>query len=89
MVNAAGTGPAREGLHPGVRHMALSKRSIEALLDLVEIKLGCMEVFDREDAKELAVLEACREELQALRALAAARKAEAAPARAPAEASRF
>jgi hypothetical protein len=64
--------------------MTLSKQSIEALLDLVEIKLGCMEVFDREDAKELAVLEACRDELQALRVVATNRKAGSAPQRAAA-----
>ena len=38
--------------------MSLSKQSIETLLDLVEIKLGCMEVYDREDARELNALEA-------------------------------
>ena len=27
--------------------MSLSKQSIENLLDLVEIKLGCMQVLDR------------------------------------------
>jgi hypothetical protein len=46
--------------------MALSKRCIETLVDLVEIKLSTIQVFDREDAKELAVLEACRDELSAL-----------------------
>lgn len=46
--------------------MSLSRRSIETLLDLVEIKLGCMEVYDREDARELATLENCRRELLGL-----------------------
>ena len=46
--------------------MTLSKQSIETLLDLVEIKLGCMEVYDREDARELEMLELCRRELVAL-----------------------
>lgn len=46
--------------------MALSKRSIETLLDLVEIKLSCIQVFDRDDARELAALENARSELQAL-----------------------
>lgn len=46
--------------------MSLSKRSIETLLDLVEIKLSCIEVFDREDARELASLEVARRQLQAL-----------------------
>lgn len=46
--------------------MTLSKRSIETLLDLVEIKLSCIEVFDREDQRELQSLEAARRELTAL-----------------------
>ena len=45
----------------------ISKRSVETLLDLVEIKLNCMQVLDREDAKELALLEGCRRDLLALR----------------------
>lgn len=48
--------------------MALSKQSIDNLLDLVEIKLGCMQVLDRDDARELAHLEACRRELLGLKA---------------------
>ena len=47
--------------------MSLSKRSIENLLDLVEIKLSAMDVQDRDDARELAHLEACRRELIGLR----------------------
>ena len=46
--------------------MALSKRCIETLVDLVEIKLSTIHVFDRENAKEQTVLEACRDELSAL-----------------------
>jgi hypothetical protein len=46
--------------------MSLSKRSIEMLLDLVEIKLSYMDVSDREDARDMHVLERCREELRAL-----------------------
>ncbi len=45
--------------------MTLSKRSIETLLDLVEIKLSCIQVFDRDDARELAALELARNELHA------------------------
>ena len=41
----------------------LSKRSVETLIDLVEIKLSCIQVFDRYDAKELAALEQARREL--------------------------
>ncbi|HXV25595.1 MAG TPA: hypothetical protein VED46_15225 [Alphaproteobacteria bacterium] len=43
--------------------MALSRRSIATLLDLVEIKLSCIEVVDREDHREFKTLRACREEL--------------------------
>lgn len=43
--------------------MDLSRQSIEALTDLVEIKLSCIQVFDREDAREMAILELCRREL--------------------------
>jgi hypothetical protein len=53
--------------------MTLSKQSIETLLDLVEIKLGCMEVYDREDARELDSLEGCRRELIALKSAARAK----------------
>jgi len=46
--------------------MSLSKRVVETLIDLVEIKLSCMEVYDREDSREVAGLEQCKNELQAL-----------------------
>lgn len=46
--------------------MALSRRVVETLLDLVEIKLSCMEVHDREDSREATCLESCRQELQVL-----------------------
>lgn len=46
--------------------MSLSRRSVHTLLDLVEIKLSCIQVFDREDARELAILEHARRELAAL-----------------------
>src|SRR5690606_15401053 len=48
------------------RTMSLSKRSLTTLLDLVEIKLSCIEVMDREDAKEMAALEAAKRELTAI-----------------------
>ncbi|MBT5768265.1 MAG: hypothetical protein HOI57_02555 [Rhodospirillaceae bacterium] len=44
---------------------SLTKRSVETLIDLVEIKLSCIQVFDRDDAKELAALEQARRELVA------------------------
>ena len=46
--------------------MSLSKRVVETLIDLVEIKLSCVEVYDREDKREIASLERCRQELQSL-----------------------
>ena len=45
---------------------ALSRSSVEMLLDLVEIRLGCVEVYDREDRRELRALERARAELSAL-----------------------
>jgi len=54
--------------------MTLSKQSIENLLDLVEIKLSCIEVIDREDARELKQLRTCRDELLSLQASMHARQ---------------
>jgi hypothetical protein len=54
--------------------MKVSKRSIEALLDLVEIKLSTIEVTDREDERERAKLETARDELLQLQSLLAAQK---------------
>ena len=42
---------------------SLTKRSVETLIDLVEIKLSCLQVIDRDDAKELAALKHARREL--------------------------
>jgi hypothetical protein len=50
--------------------MVLSRRSLETLLDLVEVKLSCMEVIDREDAREFNLLEGCKRELLAFKAAA-------------------
>ena len=46
---------------------SLSQRSIETLIDLVEIKLSCLEVCDREDAREKSYLENSRRELSAMK----------------------
>ena len=46
--------------------MALSRQSIENLLDLVEIKIGALQIVDRDDQRELKHLEACRDELLGL-----------------------
>ena len=44
----------------------LSKQSIETLIDLVEIKLGCMEIFDRDDRRAVRELQGCLKELSHL-----------------------
>ncbi len=46
--------------------MALSKSSVETLIDLVEIKLSCVEVYDRDDSRELVNLQRCKDELARL-----------------------
>lgn len=45
--------------------MSLSKRCVETLLDLAEIKLSCLEITDREDMREKELLERCIQELRA------------------------
>jgi hypothetical protein len=48
--------------------MALfSPRSIETLIDLVEIKLSCLDVMDREDREEQKVLQRSLVELKEYR----------------------
>ncbi len=44
--------------------MSLSRRSLETLIDLVEIKLSMIEVYDRDDARELGQLQKCLSELR-------------------------
>ena len=43
--------------------MAISQRTLDTLVDLVEIKLSCLEIYDREYSRELQNLERCRDEL--------------------------
>ena len=45
----------------------LMSKSVETLIDLVEIKLSCLEVWDREDAKERKALEIALKELLMMR----------------------
>ena len=45
--------------------MSLSKRCVETLLDLAEIKLSCLEITDREDLREKELLLRCAQELNA------------------------
>ncbi len=44
----------------------LSQDALTTLLDLIEIKLQSMEVFDREDAREAKSLSEAREEIAAI-----------------------
>jgi len=46
--------------------MTMTQRSLDTLIDLVEIKLSCLEIYDKDDARELANLEHCLDELNAL-----------------------
>jgi hypothetical protein len=43
--------------------MTLSRQSAEILLDLLEIKVGALQIQDRDDARELNKLRKCRQEL--------------------------
>jgi hypothetical protein len=52
--------------------MKFSRRTVDTLLDLVEMKLASIEVTDREDARERATLETARSELLEIRAAIAA-----------------
>jgi len=45
----------------------MTSKSVETLIDLVEIKLSCLEVWDREDARERRALEIALKELVSLR----------------------
>ena len=45
--------------------MGLSRRCAETLIDLVEIKLSCLEITDREDRREKELLMRCVQELSA------------------------
>ncbi|MGF1608151.1 MAG: hypothetical protein ACFCUQ_02055 [Kiloniellales bacterium] len=50
--------------------MSLSRRSLETLIDLVENKLSCVEIFDRDDQREVINLEHCLKELKDMAGLA-------------------
>ncbi len=50
---------------------SLSRESLETLLDLVEIRLGHVEIYDREDARELRQLKKTRDQLTAILGLPA------------------
>ncbi|MEM1401222.1 MAG: hypothetical protein AAGF58_15150 [Pseudomonadota bacterium] len=44
--------------------MALTKPCREALADLVHNKLSCLQIVDRDDRREAAILKKCLAELQ-------------------------
>ena len=46
--------------------MSLSKQSIEVLIDLVEIRIDALQVYDGDDMRELAYLEKSRHELRSM-----------------------
>jgi hypothetical protein len=46
----------------------ISRRSIELMLDLIENRVACMQVVDREDHRQLAIMTQARRELLALKA---------------------
>jgi hypothetical protein len=52
--------------------VVLSKRTIETLIDLAENKLSDIVPFDREDVREIKVLQSCVDELKTLRTGASA-----------------
>ncbi|MEQ8356708.1 MAG: hypothetical protein RH942_14290 [Kiloniellaceae bacterium] len=56
--------------------MSLSRSTVETLIDLVEIKLSCVEVYDRDDSRELVNLQRCKEELRDLAGLGGTAPAE-------------
>ncbi len=63
--------------------MSISKRTVETLLDLVEVKLSYMQVSDREDQREMTQLESCRRELRSLITMVPATKGRRAASAAP------
>ena len=46
----------------------LSRRSIDMMLDLIENRVACMQVIDREDHRQLAILTQARKEILSLSA---------------------
>ena len=59
--------------------MSLSKQTVAMLLDLVEIKISYMDIADREDARNLQLLQRCRAELKALESSIGAEPSEIVP----------
>lgn len=43
--------------------MIISRESLEIILDLIEIKVGALQIHDKDDAKEINKLRKCKQEL--------------------------
>lgn len=43
--------------------MSLSRHSLEILIDLIEIKIGALQIQDKDDTREMNRLKRCRQEL--------------------------
>lgn len=43
--------------------MLLAKQSVESLINLIEVKLNCLQIHDSEDSRIVKHLEQCRDEL--------------------------
>jgi hypothetical protein len=75
--------------HPGLvgreAGVILKQGSIKALISLIEVKLRCLTIIDREDKRERRLLESCRDELgkMLLRSAPGATAPEATEARLP------
>ena len=59
---------------------SLSPRSLETLIDLVEIKLSCLDVMDRADRREHCILKQSLAELEACRKAGCKRRSAEIPA---------
>lgn len=46
--------------------MLLAKQSVASLIDLIEIKLNCLQIHDSEDSRIVKHLEKCRDDLSDL-----------------------
>jgi len=59
--------------------MSISRRSIDMLMDLIENRIACMQVVDREDHRQLAILTQARREIMTMSTTAPSAKREADP----------
>jgi len=59
--------------------MSISRRSIDMLMDLIENRIACMQVVDREDHRQLAILTQARREIMTMSSTTPTAKRETAP----------